>query len=940
MSEKAQKEFGKLIRGYINTYHLTQVELGEAIANMTGTHPPDKKIMSDICNGKYPHLISSRTKWPREFIFALVYLGCITTMEEVEYGLALVGYPLSIDDAKNINSLLEVRRRESIDSKKRKKSTGEIEEDERISWQVADNKLQKHGLLLASVDNPQQAEDISRNGEIKHEEDYSDEFRKNYWIGLPSLDSVFVGRKDEIDQVRSAIFNGKSITIHGPTGAGKTQLLIRALYDDSGVNRRKETDELFDGAIYLDLSGFEDLDSVLQHIFYQLDSDKKQESLLERFKLQVVQELARRRLIVILDSLHKQDYCEELIRIIKQTHIKSYVLVTINRTYERNTNESIQLRGLGSHDGAQALIEWSNCHFTCRDRDILESFSNHISGLPKATKIIAENASKRRVDVIKMEDDLVGFDVNRYPDGSFRSVRTTGSKWEKIVEEHFETSGDINQDELASILSIIGIFQNVPICNQIICGFGIFNETIEKMFQYSLFDRSGNFYYVSHNLIYLYARLNAKETSLPTNFYDRVLKYYSDELSRLVKGLTATEAERQRNHFFGRKWSVTVTLETLPNELYHVLEILHICTHQGGGIEDNNRARDILNISYSLLELADHHLDKNSIDLSSLKTTALSHGARAARSLKDVPQYEKFLESLALTCLARGLDRGMSSYYFSQLELIKKLHLLPDVIRSIDNKSIDTSKLFVIQIMLAKTQVKYVSLRRFNTLKREIQLHGEQRHLANKITQYQIEVIILQLSGIRALYYGQDYSRALKCFNNALEIVKNHPESDVLQREELNLRLMIAEAYENIGAMDEVENMYREIIGDAKTKNEHWLTYLANYNLAMFYKNLGENNLAVERLQESLAIAQKNGYYISDYKFIIVWSDLVPGQPFPKEIDRNRHNQSNIGNVEYEFVKYDYELQTMWRLPLKYQAYRVICHLLSIWFPLLRPPRL
>src|ERR1700744_3012975 len=76
--------------------------------------------------------------------------------------------------------------------------------------------------------------------------------------GLPAEPNSFIGRENEVDELRKAVGAARLVTLTGPGGIGKTRLALRAL----GLL----ADEFPDGACYVELADVTSPDLVLARV--------------------------------------------------------------------------------------------------------------------------------------------------------------------------------------------------------------------------------------------------------------------------------------------------------------------------------------------------------------------------------------------------------------------------------------------------------------------------------------------------------------------------------------------------------------------------------------------------------------------------------------------------------------------------------------------------
>ncbi|WP_219471767.1 ATP-binding protein [Nonomuraea rhizosphaerae] len=213
---------------------------------------------------------------------------------------------------------------------------------------------------------------------------------------LPTATTSFVGRRQEVADVRRMLQRSRLVTITGIAGVGKTRVAIRA----AQLMRRAFTD----GIWFVELSGHTDPDSLEQVIAHALDVTGD-----------LAAHLAQRRLLLVLDTCeHLADACSALVQYLLRAAPGLHVLATSRQALRAPGEHALIVRPLqvpGTEGGA--------------DQDVahVESvalFLDRVAGVDPEFEITEDNAAAvaelcRRLEGIPLAVELAAVRAGRLP---------------------------------------------------------------------------------------------------------------------------------------------------------------------------------------------------------------------------------------------------------------------------------------------------------------------------------------------------------------------------------------------------------------------------------------------------------------------------------------------------------------------------------------------
>jgi predicted ATPase/DNA-binding CsgD family transcriptional regulator len=215
---------------------------------------------------------------------------------------------------------------------------------------------------------------------------------------LPAAVTSFVGRRQELGQVRQCLSASRLVTLTGAGGVGKTRLAVEA----AAQSRRA----FADGVWLVDLAPLTDGALVTQAVMTELGiGQHTTRPVID----QVLEFLAERRLLIVLDNCeHVLDACAEMVdqllrhcpglRVLatsRQTlHISGEYVYPVPSLSVPDPAESVSVEALGQYEAVGLLVERAAAvqpGFTVneRNRDAVVQLCAGLDGIPLAIELAA-----------------------------------------------------------------------------------------------------------------------------------------------------------------------------------------------------------------------------------------------------------------------------------------------------------------------------------------------------------------------------------------------------------------------------------------------------------------------------------------------------------------------------------------------------------------------
>ncbi|MEU7854746.1 LuxR C-terminal-related transcriptional regulator [Nonomuraea sp. NPDC049141] len=224
------------------------------------------------------------------------------------------------------------------------------------------------------------------------------------WRATPTS---FVGRRQEVADVRRMLQRRRLVSVTGIAGVGKTRVAIRA----AQLMRRAFTD----GVEFVDLSGHTDPASLEQVIAQALDVTGD-----------LTAQLSRRRQLLVLDTCeHLADACSGLVRSLLRAAPGLHVLATSRQALRVPGGQALIVRPLAVPGGESALADVARVEsvsllldriaavdpgfeLTERNAAAVAEVCRRLEGIPLAIELVAARARHLPVDELLTLMDAYG----------------------------------------------------------------------------------------------------------------------------------------------------------------------------------------------------------------------------------------------------------------------------------------------------------------------------------------------------------------------------------------------------------------------------------------------------------------------------------------------------------------------------------------------------
>jgi predicted ATPase/class 3 adenylate cyclase/DNA-binding CsgD family transcriptional regulator len=217
---------------------------------------------------------------------------------------------------------------------------------------------------------------------------------------LPAQLTSFVGRADQIDEVRTLLLGNRLVTLTGAGGAGKTRLAVQVA--------AQLGDEFDDGLWWVDLAAVADPAVVSLTIARTLELPDQP----GRTPLETVQRfIGDRKILLLLDNCeHLLDVCGDVISRLLNGCSQVTILTTSREPIAVSGEATWRVPSLSLHDEAIALFTdraqraRPTFHAAGEDADLLADICRRLDGMPLAIELAA--ARVRALSLRQIADSL------------------------------------------------------------------------------------------------------------------------------------------------------------------------------------------------------------------------------------------------------------------------------------------------------------------------------------------------------------------------------------------------------------------------------------------------------------------------------------------------------------------------------------------------------
>lgn len=216
---------------------------------------------------------------------------------------------------------------------------------------------------------------------------------------LPNELTSFVGRRQEVADVRQHLVSSRLVTLVGPGGVGKTRVAVRV----AGSLRRTFPD----GVWFVDLAGLDDGDLIADELVSALDAPH-QPGLTQAEVL--VHDLAGRDALLILDTCERVlDSCAELVSQLLETSGRLRILATSRQALQLAAEQVYVISpfrlGSGARPGASDDVESAVQLFADRAKSVVPDFDVSSGNLTQIGEVC------RRLDGLPLAIELAALQV-------------------------------------------------------------------------------------------------------------------------------------------------------------------------------------------------------------------------------------------------------------------------------------------------------------------------------------------------------------------------------------------------------------------------------------------------------------------------------------------------------------------------------------------------
>ncbi|MCI5162216.1 MAG: NACHT domain-containing protein [Candidatus Electrothrix sp. AX5] len=441
---------------------------------------------------------------------------------------------------------------------------------------------------------------------------------------LPPLRAdYFTGREKDIEDVLGVLCAGKSYTLAGPGGIGKTALAAEVIYRLAPNNELP--DAFPDGIIFHSFYDQPSVTKAFEHIILSLEPNSRNVS--EQAVLRV---LAGKRLLLLLDGTEEADDLPRLRRVAGSCTL---LITSRNKGDATAPDQRLDMKLLSTIKAVALLRKWGGVW--ADDTNAARGICKKIGGLPLAVRLVGrylEQCHETAAEYLKW--------LEKHPILALHQGVHKEESVNILLRRSAEQVG-VDATEVLSVLGRMALnpFTSAPIAHALGISLQQAQRLLGKLVNFGLLLRKKKEprYEVSHPLIHTYARHQ------PAAF--DVVGLLADFYSKLAE----KESKKGANGY-----------RCLDRDHFHIVSVLEEC-------QRNNQwenAQILVEAIADYLELHGYNTDKLKI---------FKIGLTASRKNNNSHKEAEFIKRLGLACSALGKVENAIEYHQESLSIVKKI---------------------------------------------------------------------------------------------------------------------------------------------------------------------------------------------------------------------------------------------------------------------------
>jgi len=433
-------------------------------------------------------------------------------------------------------------------------------------------------------------------------------------LQLPPPVAHFTNRTAELSRIMTELLSGQVVTLCGPGGIGKTALATEAVWR---LDSDKRLPEIFpDGIIFHSFYGRPETAHFFENVIRSFDREARDFSPDEAFRI-----LSGKKALLILDGTEEADELRKVLDI----RGKCVVIVTSRQKKDAEA-EREDIAPLPTDEAVKLLRAWGGDR--AENEEAARQICKMVGGLPLAVRLAGRYLSEtgepaseylERLEETPLET-LDDHDNKKEKKHKLESVSLLIRRsLEQVSETARQILGICGQLALSSFSRemISAAFPDIQIRN-----------SLNELSRYSLVQRSGDRFEVTHPLIHTYARTELlPDDTVFSQLVDYLINFAEEQSKKSLEGYARLDPERP-----------------------HILRIIKGCAERGNWQE-----------SINLIDEIDSYLDIRGYGID--RVVALETGIIAARELKNRQNEEAFTGNLGSAWYSLGqMDKAIEYY--------------------------------------------------------------------------------------------------------------------------------------------------------------------------------------------------------------------------------------------------------------------------------------
>jgi len=341
----------------------------------------------------------------------------------------------------------------------------------------------------------------------------------------PERAEHFINRKQELAKLLEDMMPGRVVTLCGPGGIGKSALVSEAVW--TLCPGCEAPDRFPDGIIFYSFYGNPDISLAFQHIVKSFDEEARDTSKDAAFRL-----LADKRALLMLDGTEEAENLPKILEV----HGQCGVIVS-SRLKKDATGELSDIKPLPADEAVKLLRAWSGD--PADDENIARHICELLGGLPLAIRLAGRYMNQTGETASEYLEWLKKTPLEALDQGK-RRLESVPLLIKHSLEKVSESA--------RKIIGVCGLLSFSSFTREVLSAALPdiqARQALNNLVLYSIIQRTGNRFELSHALIHTYAR---EELKPDDETLERIVAYYqafaTDKSEKGLEGYTRLDLER------------------------------------------------------------------------------------------------------------------------------------------------------------------------------------------------------------------------------------------------------------------------------------------------------------------------------------------------------------------------------------------------------------